>query len=543
MARAVILPLLLSAIVHHNTSEGITVHHSTSEGITISVSSTNPQLSAHNNTEHESVVFAKKQPSPSSSGYPVDIPAENERRKEEEPLDIEIFLSNSSEILASSPRRETVPFVTQGKSSDQSLPSISQQLMHERQYLERDPTSADLPLPSSGSNVSKDHSPSTNEEFIGNLKPFVVNQRGSKGMSTLAEQKCCTHFDRHRMNEPQNEYAWNRRIGTHVKEVVQSYYSMDKDKSMATLVSLYYQCNATSTSGYFIEFLTESSCRTLYSVSLQTTFVSYVHDVNNTTIVADQDDQSQENESDSDSEANDNSEDEDEHGDQHNSNNSGATGGSGSGAGSGGGGNDDNNWGGDDNHSNNGGNNIHEDDEDDDDDESMIPLAATEHDASAAVFSCAKTVFTETDLQNIPKLIPIQPCEGIIVAPNYGICGIQSCLVTGITISTQNTDPTTECCSSVPPIREGQPTISGIILNNPQCENSIHSNQLEVLTSREEQGIEQFHVVGPVDEMDGFLQQDDSVPIHEPIQVCDGQSSVGACETFMCDGPFQEEEM
>ena len=255
MARAVILPLLLSAIVHHNTSEGITVHHSTSEGITISVSSTNPQLSAHNNTEHESVVFAKKQPSPSSSGYPVDIPAENERRKEEEPLDIEIFLSNSSEILgekcamanshvasdlpnpcsASSPRRETVPFVTQGKSSDQSLPSISQQLMHERQYLERDPTSADLPLPSSGSNVSKDHSPSTNEEFIGNLKPFVVNQRGSKGMSTLAEQKCCTHFDRHRMNEPQNEYAWNRRIGTHVKEVVQSYYSMDKDKSMVSL--------------------------------------------------------------------------------------------------------------------------------------------------------------------------------------------------------------------------------------------------------------------------------------------------------------------
>ena len=56
--------------------------------------------------------------------------------------------------------------------------------------------------------------------------------------------------------------------------------------SQATLVSLYYQCNATSTSGYFIEFLTESSCRTLYSVSLQTTFVSYVHDVNNTTIVA-----------------------------------------------------------------------------------------------------------------------------------------------------------------------------------------------------------------------------------------------------------------
>ena len=106
----------------------------------------------------------------------------------------------------------------------------------------------------------------------------------SKGMSTLAEQKCCTHFDRHRMNEPQNE---NRRkqITVSSKELGLWLYAIEKQYNSSchrflqgTLVSLYCQCSASSTTGYFTKVLTKSCCPTYHSVSLQT-FDLCIHDL------------------------------------------------------------------------------------------------------------------------------------------------------------------------------------------------------------------------------------------------------------------------
>jgi len=86
------------------------------------------------------------------------------------------------------------------------------------------------------------------------------------------------------------------------------------------------------------------------------------------------------------------------------------------------------------------------------------------------------------------QIIQIQPCEYIIVVPVYGICGTQSCMVTGAATQTevtitnyqiirlvdylyacifQPTDPTTECCLSIPLII-GCPIISGMLLNESQ---------------------------------------------------------------------------
>ena len=106
----------------------------------------------------------------------------------------------------------------------------------------------------------------------------------SKGMSTLAEQKCCTHFDRHRMNEPQNE---NRRkqITVSSKELGLWLYAIERQYNSSchrflqgTLVSLYCQCSASSTTGYFTKVLTKSSCLTYHSVSLLT-FDPCIHDL------------------------------------------------------------------------------------------------------------------------------------------------------------------------------------------------------------------------------------------------------------------------